>query len=119
MARQADAVEKAAAAFSESRKVVVPALPEELPPLEAGITQFYGAVGGVLCSTLWNPVRSVNLITPEFAKEREQRGIRWEYCEPLHVVHGTGDKGGVRSAAPPVRRLKASVVLCHQGLIAE
>jgi hypothetical protein len=115
----ADAVVKAATAFNRSRKAALPALPEELPPFEKDITQFYGAVGGVLCSTLWDPGSSVNLITPEFAKELEQRGIRWEYCEPLHVVHGTGDKGGVRSAAPSVRRLKASVVLCHQGLIAE
>jgi len=51
---------KAATAFS---------LPEELPPLEEGVAQFYGAVGGVLCSTLWDPGSSVNLITPDFAEE--------------------------------------------------
>ena len=94
----------------------MPALPEELPSLEPDIAQFYGAVGGVLCSTLWDPGSSVNLITPEFAKELQQRGVRWEYCEPMHVVHGTGEEGGVRAAAPSVQRLRASVALCVHGL---
>ena len=91
-------------------------LPEELPPLDDGVAQFYGAVGGTLCSTLWDPGSSVNLITPEFAKELSERGVRWEYCEPCHIEHGSGESGGVRSAAPAVRRVVANVILCHQGL---
>jgi hypothetical protein len=91
-------------------------LPQEFPQLEDGIAQYYGAVGGVLCSTLWDPGSSVNLITPEFAKELQQRGIRWEPCEPLQIVHGSGEDGGVRAAAPSVRRVVASVVLCERGL---
>jgi hypothetical protein len=34
----------------------------------------------------------------------------------MHVIHGTGEEGGVRSAAPSVRRVRATLVLCHQGL---
>ena len=115
-AEQVVAVAKAAAAFNRSRKAVATALPEELPQLEESIAQFYGAVGGVLCSTLWDPGSSINLITPEFAKELQQRGLRWEYCTPVQVVHGVGEDGGVKAAAPAVRRLFATVVLCHQGL---
>ena len=84
--------------------------------MEDGVAQFYGAVGGTLCSTLWDPGSSVNLITPEFAKELSERGVRWEYCTPCHIEHGSGESGGVRSAAPAVRRVVTTVILCHQGL---
>ena len=110
------AATSAATVFNRSSRSRAPALPEEFPTLEDGIAQFYGAVGGVLCSTLWDPGSSVNLITPEFAKELQQRGLRWEYCKPMHIVHGVGEDGGVRAAAPAVRRIFATVVLCHQGL---
>ena len=73
MASPAVAVVGTAAAFNRLRRAVLPALPEELPPLEKDSAQFYGAVGGVLCSTLWDPGSSVNLITPEFAKELQQQ----------------------------------------------
>lgn len=92
------------------------ALPEELPLLEDGVTQFYGAVGKVLCSTLWDPGSSVNLITPEFADELQSKGSPWEYCKPLYIEHGSGEDGGVRSAAPCLKRLIAPVTICHQGL---
>jgi hypothetical protein len=88
---------RAEQAIAANRVAAVFNLPEELPQLDDGVAQFYGAVGGTLCSTLWDPGSSVNLITPEFAKELSERGVRWEYCEPCHIEHGSGESGGVRS----------------------
>ena len=77
--------------------------------------RFYGAVGNTLCSTLWDPGSSINLITPAFAEELSRRqGLRWEFCSPRHIGHGSGD--GVTSAPPAVRCLRADLVLCHKGL---
>jgi hypothetical protein len=69
MATSIDAAARAAAVFNRARRANDQALPKEFPQLEESIAQYYGAVGGVLCSTLWDPGSSVNLITPEFAKE--------------------------------------------------
>ena len=44
------AVSRAADVFNPARGATALALPEELPLLEDGVTQFYGAVGKVLCS---------------------------------------------------------------------
>ena len=110
------AVSRAADVFNPARGATALALPEELPLLEDGVTQFYGAVGKVLCSTLWDPGSSVNLITPEFADELQSKGSPWEYCKPLYIEHGSGEDGGVRSAAPCLKRLIAPVTICHQGL---
>ena len=77
--------------------------------------RFYGAVGNTLCATLWDPGSSINMITPAFADELSRRqGVRWEFCTPRHIGHGSGD--GVTSAPPAVRRLRADLVLCHKGL---
>ena len=84
--------------------------------LDRSIAQFYGAVGGVLCATLWDPGCSHNLITPEFAEVLAKKGVRWKACEPYHIQHGSGEDGGVRSAAPAVRCLKADILLKHKGL---
>ena len=97
MAAPVDAAAVAATVFDRARRANDQALPKEFPQLEDSIAQYYGAVGGVLCSTLWDPGSSVNLITPEFAKELQQRGIRWKFCEPLQIIHGSGEDGGVRA----------------------
>jgi hypothetical protein len=45
--------------------------------LEEGVMRFYGAVGNTLCSTLWDPGSSINMITPAFAEELAKRqGLR-------------------------------------------
>ena len=55
------------------------------------------------------------MITPAFADELSRRqGLRWEHCAPRHIGHGSGE--GVTSAPPAVRRLRADLVLCQQGL---
>ena len=83
--------------------------------IDEDVTRFYGAVGGTLCATLWDPGSSINMITPEFAQELSRRkGIRWGHCEPVHIQHGSGD--GVTAAPPAVRSLFADVVLCCKGL---
>ena len=110
------AVSRAADVFSPAQGATALALPEELPLLEDGVAQFYGAVGKVLCSTLWDPGSSINLITPEFASELVSKGTPWEYCEPIFIDHGSGESGGVKSAAPCLKRLIAPVTICHQGL---
>ena len=40
--------------------------------LEKGVMRFYGAVGGTLCATLWDPGSSINMITPEFAHVKDK-----------------------------------------------
>ena len=93
--------------------------PAPVPPkdgrIDDDVTRFYGAVGGTLCATLWDPGSSINMITPEFAQELSRRkGIRWGYCEPIEIQHGSGN--GIKSAPPAVRSLFADVVLCCKGL---
>lgn len=110
------AVLVAAPVFNPAKGAAAPLLPEELPRLEDGVAQFYGAVGNVLCSTLWDPGSSVNLVTPEFAKVLQGQGVPWEYCKPMQIDHGSGEEGGVKSAAPAVRRIRTDVLLCEKGL---
>lgn len=83
--------------------------------IESDVCRFYGAVGYTLCATLWDPGSSINMITPAFADELSKRkGLRWSYCDPVEVTHGSGE--GCTSAAPAVRRIVADLVLCQQGL---
>ena len=89
--------------------------PHRWRELDQGIAQFYGAVGKILCTTLWDPGCSHNFITPAFADVLVSRGARWKYCEPMVVDHGSGKDGGVRPAAPAVRSLRADVVLKTKG----
>ena len=92
-------------------------LPEDLRDgrVERRVARFYGAVGYTLCATLWDPGSSINLITPAFADELVKRkGLRWKYCEPFEIQHGSGD--GCTSAAPAVKCIYADVVLCERGL---
>ena len=106
----------AAPVFNPAKGAAAPLLPEELPRLEDGVAQFYGAVGNVLCSTLWDPGSSINLVTPEFARVLQGKGVPWEYCKPMQIDHGSGEEGGVKSAAPAVRRIRTDVLLCEKGL---
>ena len=110
----------AAAAFNASRatslKLHSVPKPHRWPGLSPEVAQFYGAVGSVLCTTLWDPGCSHNFITPEFADVLVSRGARWKFCKPLQVDHGSGEDGGVKSAAPAVRSLRADVVLKQKGL---
>jgi hypothetical protein len=114
------AVVKAAAVFNPAGARPAGAkTPAPEPPrdgrIDDDVTRFYGAVGGTLCATLWDPGSSINMITPEFAQELSRRkGIRWGFCEPVEIQHGSGD--GVKSAPPAVRSLFADVVLCCKGL---
>jgi hypothetical protein len=114
------AVVKAAAVFNpDGARPAGAKTPAPEPPkdgrIDDDVTRFYGAVGGTLCATLWDPGSSINMITPEFAQELSRRkGIRWGYCEPVEIQHGSGD--GVKSAPPAVRSLFADVVLCCKGL---
>ncbi len=110
----------AATAFNHTRT-----LPQELrsvPPhyrwrkLGPEVAQFYGAIGSVLCTTLWDPGCSDNFITPAFAETLVRRGARWCFCAPLTVDHGSGEKGGVTGAAPAVRYLHADIALVQKGL---
>ena len=67
--------------------------------IESDVCRFYGAVGYTLCATLWDPGSSINMITPAFAAELSKRkGLRWSYCDPVEVTHGSGE--GCTSAAP-------------------
>jgi hypothetical protein len=45
-----------------------------------------------------------------------KRGVRWKWCAPLEVEHGSGADGGVMSGAPAVRSLRADILLKHKGL---
>ena len=45
-----------------------------------------------------------------------KRGVRWKWCAPLEVEHGSGVDGGVVSGAPAVRSLRADILLKHKGL---
>ena len=83
--------------------------------LDDDIAQFYGGVNGVMCTTLWDPGCSHNLVTPEFADELIRRGARWSYCQPLTLEHGVGGKV-VTSAAPAVKWVEGEIVLCEDGL---
>ena len=69
----------------------------------------------MMCTTLWDPGCSHNLITPDFADELIRRGARWSYCQPLTLEHGVGGKV-VTSAAPAVKWVEGSIVLCEGGL---
>ena len=68
--------------------------PEDLKDgrVERSVARFYGAVGYTLCATLWDPGSSINMVTPAFADELVKRkGLRWKYCAPMEVQHGSGD----------------------------
>ena len=110
----------AATAFSRSAccAVKIPSVPRPYQWRELGtaVAQFYGSVGNVLCTTLWDPGCSDNFVTPEFAEMLIKRGARWKYCKPLAVDHGVGERGGVKSAAPAVRSLRADITLKTKGL---
>ena len=114
------AVIAAATAFNQAKTP-----PQELrsvPPhyrwrkLGPEVAQFYGAIGSVLCTTLWDPGCSDNFITPAFAETLVKRGARWRFCAPLTVDHGSGEEGGVKGAAPAVRCLYADIALVQKGL---
>ena len=111
---------RTATAFSRARSNSLKLQSVPKPYMWRGLSrevgQFYGAVGGVLCTTLWDPGCSHNFVTPAFADVLSARGARWKWCDPLHVDHGVGESGGVGSAAPAVRSLRADVVLKHKGL---
>ena len=115
-------VAKAAAATAFSRAACcalkIPSVPRphQWRKLGKAVAQFYGSVGKVLCTTLWDPGCSDNFVTPAFADMLVKRGARWKYCEPLNVDHGAGENGGVKSAAPAVRSLRADIVLRNKGL---
>ena len=72
-------------------------------------------MNGVVCTTLWDPGCSHNLVTPDFSDELIKRGARWAYCEPLYIEHGVGGKV-VKSAAPVVKWVEGEIVLCCNGL---
>ena len=110
-------VVKAAAATAFSRAaccaVKIPSVPRPYrwPKLGTAVAQYYGSVGTVLCTTLWDPGCSDNFVTPAFAEMLIKRGARWKYCKPFAVDHGVGESGGVKSAAPAVRTRAVRVPL--------
>ena len=89
--------------------------PHHWKDLDDDVAQFYGGVNGVMCTTLWDPGCSHNLVTPDFADELIKRGARWAYCQPLTMQHGRGGKV-VTSAAPAVKWVQGEIVLCIDGL---
>ena len=102
-----------------SRYKIKPQIGYKIKP-QSDVCRFYGAVSYTLCATLWDPGSSINMITPAFADELSKRKglltLRWSYCDPVEVVHGSGE--GCTAAAPAVRRLVADLVLCQcKGLL--
>ncbi len=116
MRRVARAAAAFSRAYSNSLKLQSVPKPYMWQGLSKDVGQFYGAVGGVLCTTLWDPGCSHNFVTPAFADVLSSRGAKWKWCDPLHVDHGVGASGGVGSAAPAVRSLRADIMLKHKGL---